>query len=402
MFYIIKPGTKIDFLGKAPTFVKVSIATFVLALLVIQFHGVNLGLDFAGGHEILLRFAKKDVTAAQVRDTMNKLFTDVDTGVQSFDIPTDPDKTFYLARIERSETFGEQDLATLEGAFKSKYGEAFKSMRYNPEAGDVVQVQFNPDKLAGADLSKAALASVVEGAHHPVRVVRQVGRPEQQRYEIQLKGVDTSLINALKALDPAVSAARVDFVGPTVGKQLRNDGILAVLYAMLFIMVYIALRFDFFYSPGAILCLFHDAVITVAILAMIGEEFTLATIAGLLTLVGYSINDTIVVFDRIRETIGERRKKGEDTKAILNRAINETLSRTVMTSASTLIACLCLLIFGRGTVLASFGMIMTVGIVIGTYSSIYVASPAFMFLRERFGSDESKPQKKGNAQQAVV
>ena len=125
-----------------------------------------------------------------------------------------------------------------------------------------------------------------------------------------------------------------------------------------------------------------------AILSLLGAEFSLATIAGLLTLVGYSINDTIVVFDRIRETAAK--VKGSALKDILNRAINETLARTVMTSVSTMLACASLIFFGRDTVLASFGLIMAVGIVIGTYSSVYVASPVFMALKERFG-EQSRP-----------
>ena len=129
-----------------------------------------------------------------------------------------------------------------------------------------------------------------------------------------------------------------------------------------------------------------------ALLSLFGAEFTLATIAGLLTLVGYSINDTIVVFDRIRETA--TKVKGSALKDILNRAINETLGRTIMTSVSTLLACACLIVFGRDTVLASFGIIMAVGIVIGTYSSIYVASPVFMALKQRFGEKETTPIKK--------
>ena len=136
-------------------------------------------------------------------------------------------------------------------------------------------------------------------------------------------------------------------------------------------------------------------------MSLLGQEFTLATIAGLLTLVGYSINDTIVVFDRIRETIGKA--QGAGMKEVLNKAINETLGRTLMTSLTTLLACLCLMFFGAGTVLFSFGLIMTVGIIIGTYSSIYVASPTFKFLRERFAPKEAVASRRARqAKETVV
>ena len=288
----------------------------------------------------------------------------------------------------------------IESAFKNKYGDKFKELRYNPEAGDVVEVQFTEGATKSVDISDGALTQVVAGTGHEVRLVRTIGRPEQMRRSVVLKGVDATLVAALNTVDPSVEAVRVEFVGPTVGKQLRTDGLLAILYAMFWILIYVALRFDFFFGPGAILCLFHDAVITVALLALIGEEFSLATIAGLLTLVGYSINDTIVIFDRIRETL--TKAKGSALKEVLNRAVNETLGRTIMTSLTTLLACICLMVFGRGTVLASFGLIMTVGILIGTYSSVYVAAPTFKYLRERFGPKEIVGRKPVKKQEAVV
>ena len=399
MFHIIKPGTNYDFLGQAPLFTKVSLGVFVAALLVLAVNGLNLGLDFAGGHEILLRF-DKPVEANAVRSKLNRLFPEVDTSVQSFEVPTEADKTFYLARIERSETFGQKELESLDAAFKSKYGPAFTRLDYNPEAGDVIKLKFTENATAGVDLSEGALKAVVEGTNHPVRVVRAVGRPEQLQYEVQLRGVDVSLVDAMKEEDPSVAAVRVEFVGPTIGRQLRDDGILAVLYAMIAILIYVAIRFDLYYSPGAILCLVHDAVITTALLSLLGQEFTLATIAGLLTLVGYSINDTIVVFDRVRETVGKAQGQGMDD--VLNRAVNETLGRTLMTSITTLLACVCLMFFGRGTVLFSFGLIMSVGILIGTYSSIYVAAPTFKFLRERFAPKEATADRRAQQRKQTV
>ncbi|MGF1511323.1 MAG: protein translocase subunit SecF [Myxococcota bacterium] len=388
MFNVIRPDTNYDFMRAAPFFTKVSVVLFLGALLIIVFKGVNLGLDFAGGHEVLLQFSENaDVQSEQVRSRLNGLFPDVDTSVQSFEVPTSTG-TFFLTRIERSEAVGAEEIELFRKAFQAEYGEALEDLQYNPEAGDVLKVGLADGATeAGASVDPDSLARVVESTNHAVRVVRSVGREGENRFEIVLKGIDVTVVNGMKELDPSVQAARVEFVGPTVGKQLRNDGLAAILLAMFWILVYVAFRFDLYYGPGAIVCLFHDAVITVALLSMLGAQFSLATIAGLLTLVGYSINDTIVVFDRIRETVGQATGPGLDDR--INRAINETLGRTIMTSLSTLLACFCLMVFGRGTVLAEFGLIMTVGILIGTYSSIYVASPTFRALKLRFGDDPS-------------
>ncbi|HJL44096.1 MAG TPA: protein translocase subunit SecF [Myxococcales bacterium LLY-WYZ-16_1] len=384
MMNIIRPDTKFDFMGSASLFTKLSIGLFVAAVAVVAVRGVNLGLDFAGGHEVLLEF-EQPITSEEVRGRLNELFPEVDTAVQRFDVPTSTG-TFYLTRIERSESLGEDERTRMRDRFQDEYGDVFEGLDYNPEAGDVVKVDFTENAtVAGADLSSQKLSGVTEDLGHPVRLVRQVGRPDEQRYEIVLKGVDVTLVNGMKPLDPNVRAARVEFVGPTVGKQLRNDGILAILYALGFILLYVAFRFDVFYGPGAIACLVHDAIITVALLSLLGAQFSLATIAGLLTLVGYSINDTIVIFDRIRERLGGATGAAMDSR--INQAINETLGRTIMTSATTLLACFCLMFFGRGTVMAEFGLIMTVGILIGTYSSIYVAAPTFRLLRNRFSTD---------------
>jgi preprotein translocase subunit SecF len=380
MLYLIRPNTHYDFLGKASFFGKLSAGLVIVSLFVIFGKGLNFGLDFTGGHEILLEFEKK-VSPESVRSALEGLDLG-DTSVQTFEVPDSP-KAFYLVRIERSSTFGTEEIGGLETAFRTKYGDALKQLEYNPEAGDVIEVSFVEGATKTADLSTATLAKVVEATDHPVRTVRQSSRTDFPEFAIVLRGVDVSVVNAVKPLDPSAKAAKVEFVGPTVGKQLRNDGVLAVLYALLCILVYVAFRFDFVYAPGAVLCLFHDAIITVAFLALIGEEFSLASIAGILTLVGYSINDTIVVFDRIRETVGK--SQGKALVEVINRAVNETLGRTILTSGTTLLACIALMVFGRGTVLASFGLLMTVGLVVGTYSTVFVASPIFVAFRRRYG-----------------
>ena len=175
---------------------------------------------------------------------------------------------------------------------------------------------------------------------------------------------------------------RQDLVGPKVGKELRRKGFLSILFAMLGILVYIALRFEFRYGLGAFLTLFHDPIIILGMFSLLEKEMNLQIVAAILTIVGYSVNDTVVVFDRIRE---ERRKSPRDPFVdVLNRAINLTLSRTVLTSLTTLFTMLALFFLTPpGSVIHDFAFAMIGGIVVGTYSSIYIASPVVLYLEKR-------------------
>jgi preprotein translocase subunit SecF len=172
---------------------------------------------------------------------------------------------------------------------------------------------------------------------------------------------------------------RVEMVGPQVGKDLRQKGILAILYALLGILLYIAWRFELKFAVGAILALFHDIIITVGIFSVLDKEFTLAIVAALLTIAGYSINDTIVVFDRFRENLRSMRR--QNYEHIMDLSINETLSRTILTSLTTLLVTVFLLILGGG-VIHDFALALTIGIVVGTYSSVFIASPIVFIWNE--------------------
>jgi preprotein translocase subunit SecF len=179
---------------------------------------------------------------------------------------------------------------------------------------------------------------------------------------------------------PDFRVQRIDYVGPQVGNQLRNKGIAALLYAMLAILVYVAFRFDFKFGPGALLAMVHDVIMVSGYYLVSRREFNLTSIAVLLTITGYSINDTIVIYDRIREEMA--RYKGKPLPEIINIAVNDTLSRTILTSGVTALSLIGLLIFGVGEIW-DFAMAMLVGIVVGTYSSVYIASPLTIWLDER-------------------
>jgi preprotein translocase subunit SecF len=181
---------------------------------------------------------------------------------------------------------------------------------------------------------------------------------------------------------------RVEMVGPRVGEELKRKGILAVLLAVLGILIYVSVRFEFRYALGAVVALIHDSIITVGAFSLMNYEISLPIVAAILTVIGYSINDTIVVYDRIRENMRKARKAPEEE--VMNKSVNETLSRTIITSGFTLFAVLSLLILGGG-VIHDFAFALTVGIIIGTYSSIYVASPVVLAWNKFF------PEKRGPA-----
>ena len=207
---------------------------------------------------------------------------------------------------------------------------------------------------------------------------------DQTNDGVTLIGLDTEV---RKALDAKLGAGvvkdipQVSSVGAKAGKQLQYDGLRALLGAIVLIVIYIAFRFDFRYGPGTIAALLHDAIITVGAFAVTYKEFSLTTLAALLTIIGYSMNDTIVVFDRIRENAGKYRDRQFDK--IVNSSVNETLSRTILTAGTTFLVTLAMNVFGTG-VIRDFGFAMNVGVIVGTYSSIFIASPILLWLNDKY------------------
>jgi len=185
------------------------------------------------------------------------------------------------------------------------------------------------------------------------------------------------VLGALRKGDPGVEMRRVEFVGPQVGEELTEQGGLAMIYALIGILIYIVVRFNFRFAPGAVIALVHDVLIVMGIFSIWQIQFDLTVLAALLAVIGYSLNDTIVVFDRIRENFRKMRKG--TPQEIINTSINQTLSRTLMTSLTTLVVLISLFIFG-GEVIHSFAIALILGVLVGTYSSVYVASTAALVL----------------------
>ncbi|TYO99561.1 protein translocase subunit secF [Geothermobacter ehrlichii] len=247
--------------------------------------------------------------------------------------------------------------------------------------GSLAQVRF-AETTSAAEI-KEALAPLNMGGV----VVQQFGDDANefliraQATSSELKGLGKKVKETLEARYGAgkVDIRRVEMVGPQVGKDLRQKGMKAVLFAMIAILIYITLRFEFRFAVGAVLALVHDVLITLGAFSLFNKEIDLPIIAAFLAIIGYSLNDTIIVYDRIRENMGRYHK--ERFPIIVNRSINETLSRTILTSGTTLLVVLALFIFGGG-VIHNFAFALLVGVVIGTYSSIFVASPLLILWQD--------------------
>ncbi len=249
-----------------------------------------------------------------------------------------------------------------------------------------------------ADL--AAIRQVLDAEGFGDATVQSFGTPHDVLIRLAPKeGEDRAKISdhAFKALNQAVGGnadlRRVEFVGPQVGEELTEDGGLAVLYAMFGILVYVALRFEYRFSIGSVIALMHDVIITMGVFSLFQVEFDLPVLAAVLAVIGYSLNDTIVVYDRIRENFRKVRKG--TVIEIIDQSLNETLSRTIVTSGTTLLVLLALFFLG-GEIIHGFALALLIGVVVGTYSSIYVASTSLVFLGVS-RADLLKVKKEGEA-----
>jgi len=243
--------------------------------------------------------------------------------------------------------------------------------------GTLVQVKFVEetdaakikDSLASMDLGTVVVQSFGDDANEFLIRVQDTGKGKE------LSGMISGNLNTVYG-EGNVDIRRVEMVGPQVGKDLREKGILSLVYAMIGILIYISWRFELRFAIGAIVALLHDVLITLGAFSISGREIDLPIIAAFLAIIGYSLNDTIIVYDRIRENHGKHQKKG--FSAVVNLSINETLSRTILTSGTTLMVVLALFTFGGG-VIHNFAFAMLVGILVGTYSSVFIASPVLIF-----------------------
>ncbi len=256
--------------------------------------------------------------------------------------------------------------------------------------GTMVQIWFKQG-VTPDEVRKGLKEIGLEGS-----TIQQFGKKKDNEYLIRaeskqsnIEGVSDKIQEVFREIygEDGIDVRRVEMVGPQVGKELRKKGLLAIIYAMVGILLYITWRFEFRFALGALAALFHDITITIGVFSITNKEFNLAMLAAVLTIVGYSLNDTIVVYDRIRENLKKMLKK--KLEPIVNTSINETLSRTILTSGTTLFVVVALFILGGG-VIHDFAFALIVGIIIGTYSSIFIASPMLILWEEKFPSTKRK------------
>lgn len=244
------------------------------------------------------------------------------------------------------------------------------------------------------------LRGALQGLSSPISSVQSMGEKEGHEFLIKVQSEQGDLNKVSSEVGTALSSKfgaenveilKNDIVGPKAGAQLRMSAFQAMAWALIAIMIYLALRFDYKYAPGAIVALAHDVIFIIGAFILTQREFTLQTVAALLAIIGYSVNDTVVIYDRVREI--ERETTGKSMPMIINQAINETMSRTILTAGTTFVVCAVMFVMGGG-VIHDFMFALGLGVVAGTYSTIFIASPITIWLdRFQSPSNDAKPVK---------
>ena len=430
--HIIKPGTAIEFMNRRKIFMIVSAGLILASVAAVLFIGLNLGIDFKGGTKVIIAFkGDQNIDRERIRTLAAETFGEM---MAEGEVPQVQVQDFYAGGTEESgekrfviytelvSLLTDTEKESIVKDFKDSFGEG-TVVNAPEEGGDQFYIAFAEPVPIAEQITK------IEALFKDHKLDRVVVEAEKIRdmqmehikdlnlmadeKETEDEGIDKILaqqefekrratfrannkdrnftvrIEEVKAaVEKAVTAddelgpmfiavESATTVSPSVGRDMLNEGLLAVFYAIIGILLYIALRFDFKYGPGAVIAVFHDAVITIGVFAVTQIPFTLPIIAAVLTIVGYSVNDTIVVYDRIRENVTKLREKSLDR--VINLSINETLSRTLLTSITTLVVVISVWILGGGLI-KDFAFALLIGVVIGTYSSIFVASPVLLYL----------------------
>jgi preprotein translocase subunit SecF len=372
-FDIIPHNTKFDFVGKRHIAVTLSLIANAAVILWAVFHGLNFGVDFAGGTELEVQFAQ-GVDASAIRKSVEDLGFK-DASVQTYGAESEHS---YLIRVGRIALMSQEDVNRVVQAVQAKFP-VQGTPHFNADTGDKIDFQFQ-----GTPPTPDQLRKVLQDAGVSVRDVREEAglTAGTKSFAVITQGIQDKIERDLSARFGAAKpdVRRVEYVGPAVGRELRNQGFKAILYAMGLIVIYVGFRFDFRFSPGVIIALIHDAIITLGYFGFSGREFNLTSVAVILTVVGYSVNDTVVVYDRIRENQGKL--KGKRLADLVNVSINEVLGRTFLTSFATALSLVGLLVYGVGTIF-DFSAGMLVGIISGTYSTWFIAAPMTIWLEER-------------------
>ncbi|MEZ4460378.1 MAG: protein translocase subunit SecF [bacterium] len=368
MIRLIPQNLQFDFMSRVRPAVAVSLTLIVASICLVAFVGLNYGIDFKGGTDMIMQF-EKDITAEEVREAAARAGFP-DANVQRYGT----DGRQFMVQTASVSVVNEPTVAKLkEDLAKVAAVERATWDVTQPDRMDVLfATVVTPEQI------KAAVEPTVGKVEIEANNIDQVGKRFTIRFEdLQARVADGFAAALPGVFNPEKSIMRLETVGPRVGEQLRSSGVFSLLVSLLLILIYIAFRFDVRYAPGAVVALIHDVIISVGFFVVIDMEISLPIIAALLTIVGYSLNDTIVVFDRIRENLTD--KGDADVARTINESISETLSRTIMTSLTTLLAVIAIIFFGGGLI-EDFATALFIGICVGTYSSIFIASPVMLFM----------------------
>ena len=245
-----------------------------------------------------------------------------------------------------------------------------------------VEVAEIRNELTNIDIGEISIQEFGSSVDFLIRVERQIGEDDAQ--QIAVEKIKNALNNKF---EDKIEYRRLEFVGPTISKDLIRKGVLAIIFAVVAMLIYIWFRFELPFAMGAVVALIHDVILTLGVFSIVGLEFNLATVAAILLIIGYSMNDTVVVYDRVRENL--RKFKKMDFEELIDKSVNETLTRTVNTTATTILA-LGTLYFIGGEIISDFSFAMLWGIVVGTYSSIFIASTILIYMNVRSYSDKKE------------
>jgi preprotein translocase subunit SecF len=372
-------GVDVDWLGKKWYFLAFSLIFSVSGVLSILFwHHIKLGIDFRGGTLVYVQFEQAP-NADRIRHAIDRAGVN-GSRIQPYGTVAQKQVAISLPQQETQESALDAGRETIVQALTANYssnGAANQGKLDLDNAGQGALAQFlqqsDPEHLAAT----GAVDATQRYAQQATVILQHRDRDLGGIFSSldQLNGVaDPAVVNQLKqgAYLSGFHVFAADVIGPQVGAALRKQALLATLYSLAGMLVYLWFRFELIYGVAAVVAVFHDTLITIGAFSLADKEITLTVIAAILTLIGYSMNDTIVVFDRIRENL--RLSRRENLTTVVNRSINQTLSRTVLTSGLTFLTVLSLYVFG-GEVLRGFSFALVIGILIGTYSSIAVAAP---------------------------
>ncbi|UCH65006.1 MAG: protein translocase subunit SecF [Ignavibacterium sp.] len=365
----------VNFLGKRKIAYALSTVIFIAGILSIVIRGLELGIDFKGGTEIVLQF-ENPVDVATIRANLDNI------GLGEVEVKTFGGESGIMVRIE-DQVIPPSIYPRVVESIENKIESDFPGLERTVIDSTANSVTYEFTETATTD---AVIDALFEAGF-------QSGRVSEEQNNVQMivrVGISDWIKENLnqKITDNPFTVLKEDIVGPKIGEELKRDAVLAIFFALIAILVYLGFRFKFIFAFGAVTAVFHDVLITLGLFSILygiipglNLEITITVVAAFLTLVGYSINDTVVNFDRIRENL--KIHKTRPIKQIVNDSINQTMSRTILTSGTTLLAVFVLLIFG-GEVLKSFAFTLVIGTLIGTYSSIFIASALVYEYAEKY------------------